>query len=70
MQWKGCIMLRKPPFQPWSKAIVEEVGLEVPHWMSARPGGPASLWPSTPQRLRRYLDKLLSAHTLSVLKPR
>jgi hypothetical protein len=63
-------MLRKSPFQHWSKAIVEEVGLEVPHWMSVRPGGPASLWPSTSQRLTRYLDKILSAHTLSVLKPR
>ena len=49
---------------------MEELGLEAPHWMSTRPGSPTSLWPATPQRLRRYLDKILSAHALSVLKPR
>jgi hypothetical protein len=63
-------MLHKSPFQHWSKAIVEDVGLAAPHWSTARPGVPASLWPTSPQWLNRYLGQILSAHTLSVLKPR
>lgn len=60
-------MLRRSTFQVWPPAaFAEEAAPALSHWHAAKPGVVPSLWPSTPGRLNRYVEEILTAHTSSV----
>jgi hypothetical protein len=59
-------MLRRSTLGLWPPATVsEEAAPALSHWNAAKPGI-ATLWPSTPRWLNRYVDELHNAHAASV----
>lgn len=58
-------MVRRFQLWPPEGVVAEEAAPALSHWNAAKPGV-ASLWPSTPQWLNRYVDQLHDAHTASV----
>ena len=60
-------MLHRTTIQEWPPAMTsEEVAPVHSHWNAAKPGS-ASLWPTSPQWLNRYVEQLRSSHAASVL---
>jgi hypothetical protein len=65
-------MLRRSAFQDWPSVMAteamanKEIAPALSHWNTAKPGV-ASLWPSSPQWLTRYVNEIRSSHASSVL---
>jgi len=47
-------------------SIPDVVGLVASRWTAAKTGAIASLWPAVPQRVTRYVEEMLLAHSHSL----
>ena len=65
-------MSRRSTFQDWPSAMAseamtnKEIAPALSHWNAAKPGSAASLWPTSPQWLTRYVDQIRTSHASSV----
>ena len=58
-------MQDKKGFSP-RMSIPDMVGLVASRWTAAKTGAIASLWPAVPQRVTRYVEEMLLAHSHSL----